>query len=137
MGRKKLTDEQKRDSLSTNKTKRFMKSVKEFLKTKSGGELPPEWECSLMLLEEYYLQFCKLTAEINELPSLIVMSRYGEVPSPLLAARDKSAVRLEAMMKQLGITFKEQQKMDIVQIEEEESPLSMFVKNKMIEKRNK
>lgn len=116
------------------KTKKFMKSVKDFLASKSGGSVPSEWGCSLMLLEEYYKMFIGLTEEINNLPSLVVDSRYGSVPHPLLGARDKAAIRLEAAMKSVGITFKESVKMDVMEVTEPETALEKFVKGR-IEKR--
>lgn len=128
-----LTDEEKRDNKIKNQTKKYMNSVRAFL-AKKNGEVAPEWECSLMLLEEYYKQFLTLTEEINGLTSLVVDSRYGSVPHPLLAARDKAAIRLEAMMKSCGITFKEAARMELVEPVVEESVLESFVKNK-IEKR--
>jgi len=128
-----LTDEEKRDNKIKNQTKKYMNSVRTFL-AKKNGEVAPEWECSLMLLEEYYKQFLTLTEEINGLDSLVVDSRYGSVPHPLLAARDKAAIRLEAMMKSCGITFKEAARMELVEPVVEESVLESYVKNK-IEKR--
>ena len=133
---KKLTEKEKNEKKIDRKTKKFMKSVNSFLASKSGGLVPLEWECSLMLLEEYYRQFLMLTEEINKLDSMLAMSRYGEVPSPLLAARDKAAIRLEAAMKSVGITFKESVKMDTIEVTEPDSPLESFVKNR-IEKRGK
>lgn len=114
--------------------KKFMKSVNSYLSDKSGGKVEKAWGCSLMLLEEYYRQFLQLTQEINSLESLVVPSRYGDVPHPLLAARDKAAIRLESLMKATGITFKEAAKMDIIETVVEESPLDKFIQNK-IEKR--
>ena len=87
-----------------------------------------------MLLETYYEQFITLSCEIEGLDSLVVDSRYGVVPHPLLAARDKAAIRLESLMKATGITFKEAAKLDIVETVQEESPLDAFIKNK-VEKR--
>lgn len=116
------------------KTKKFMKSVKAFLASKSGGVVPAEWECSLMLLEEYYKQFVALTEEIDKLDSMVTMSRYGNQPHPLLGARDKAAIRLESLMKSLGLTMKSALSMDIAEPVIEESPLESFVKGR-IEKR--
>lgn len=116
------------------RVKKFMKSVNSYLAEKSGGSVEKAWGCSLMLLEEYYRQFLALTDEINTLNSLVVNSRYGLVPHPLLAARDKAAIRLESLMKSCGITFKEAAKMEVFDPVVEESPLDIFVKNK-IEKR--
>lgn len=113
--------------------KAFMKSVKEYLLAKNG-HIEPSWSCSLSMLEVYYSQFLMLTEEINQLDSLVEESRYGPRPSVLLTARDKTAVRLESLMKQFGITFKSASSMDIIEPVKEESPLEKFVKNK-VEKR--
>ena len=125
-----LTDEENRDNKIRRQTQAFMKNVKGFLSSKSG-DVNPEWECSLIMLETYFKQFLLLTWEIDRLPSLVVDTRYGKQPNALLTARDKSAVRLESMMKQLGITFKEAARMELVQPEIEESDLEKWVKSKM------
>lgn len=117
------------------KVKKFMKAVKEFLRSKNGGIVPPEYECSLMLLETYYQQFLQLSDELDRLDSYLVMGRYSEVPHPLLSARDKASMRLESLMKELGLTLRAQAKLEIVE-PKDESPLEAFVKNKSrIEKR--
>lgn len=122
------------DKRVTKQVKKFMKAVKEFIMAKNGGKIPPEWGCSLLMLETYYEQFIRLTEEINSLDSLITLTRYGAAPSPLLAARDKTSVRLESLLKQFGLTMKSATGMDIIEPVVEESPLETFVKNK-IEKR--
>ena len=124
----------KKLTIIEKKTKKFMKSVRLFLASKSGGKVPMEWECSLMLLEEYYKQFVALTEEINKLDSVIVDSRYGPQPSALLGARDRAAIRLEALMKALGLTMKAALSMDIAEPVIEDSPLDKFIQGK-IEKR--
>lgn len=115
------------------KVKKFMKSVRNFLTEKSGS-VRAEWECSLFLLETYFEEFLMLTIEIEKLDSLLQNSRYGTQPHPLLGARDKSAIRLEGLLKSLGCTFKEAAKMEVIEPVVEESPLDAFIKNK-IEKR--
>ena len=123
------------DAKKTKKqVKKFMKAVNAYLAEKSGGKVEKAWGCSLMLLETYYEQFITLSCEIAGLDKLVVDSRYGVVPHPLLAARDKAAIRLESLMKATGITFKEAAKLDIVETVQEESPLDAFIKNK-VEKR--
>ena len=134
MPKRSLTEQELKQNVIARKVKKFMKVVKDFLASKNGGEVAPEWECSIMLLEEYYKQFVALTLEIDSLDSLVVDSRYGAVPHPLLAARDKAAIRLEALMKALGLTLKSALSMDIAEPVQAESPLEAFVKNK-IEKR--
>lgn len=118
------------------KVKKFMRAVKEFLKSKNGGDVPPEYECSLILLETYYEQFLQLSDELDSLDSYLVMGRYSEVPHPLLSARDKASVRLESLMKELGLTLRAQAKLEIVEPSKgEENPLESFIKNKRVEKR--
>lgn len=124
----------KKDAKIKRQTDKFMKSVEAFLKAKNGGKVPPEWGCSLMILETYFEQFCILRAEINELDSLVQQSRYGLQPHPLLAALDKVVIRLESMLKQTGLTFKEAAKLEVIEPVAEESALEAFMKNK-VEKR--
>lgn len=126
-------DEKKKTSIE-KKTKKFLATTRKFLASKNGGEVAPEWECSLTMLEVYYEQFLTLSAEIQELPSIIEDTRYGKAPTALLKARDTTAVRLESLMKQLGLTLKSALTMDIAEPVKEESPLEQFVQGK-IEKR--
>ena len=126
----------KKLSEAEKKTKKFMRSVRDFLKKKNGGQVAPEWECSLLLLETYYSQFIRLNEEIEKLDSIIEVGRYGPKPSPLLNARDMTAVRLESIMKQLGLTLKSALTMEIAEPVIEESPLESFVKGR-IEKRGR
>lgn len=114
--------------------KKYMTAVEDFLKSKNSGKIPPEWACSLEMLRSYYKEFCRLTQEIDNLPSLIEHGRWGDRPNPILAVRNSIAARLESLLKSLGLTFKEQQKMDIIEPVAEESPLENFVK-KRIERR--
>ena len=124
-----------KDSVEAEKkTKKFMKIARTFLAGKNGGEVAPEWECSLLMLETYYNQFIRLSQEINKLDSIVEDSRYGKQPSALVKARDATAIRLESILKQLGMTLKSALSMDIAEPIQEESPLESFVKGK-IEKR--
>lgn len=125
----------KKERKTEKKVKKFMKTVRDFLKTKNGGNVPAEYECSLLLLETYYQQFLQLSDELERIDSYLVMGRYSEVPHPLLSARDKAAVRLEAMMKEIGLTPRAQVKLEIEPSKTEENPLESFIKNKRVEKR--
>lgn len=107
-----------------------MKSVREFLARKNEGTIPPEWSMTLTMLESYYKQFIELTEEIDALPSVITDSRYGPAPNPLLAARDRTSVRLEAIADDLGLTMKSQAKLKI-STPKEETPLDKFIKGKI------
>lgn len=115
------------------KVKKFMKSVRSFLAEKSGS-VRPEWECSLLLLETYLEEFLVFSIEIEKLEDIVTIGRNGEQPHSLFGARDKSAIRIEGLLKSLGCTFKEATKLDIVEPMVDESPLDAFIKNK-IEKR--
>ena len=109
-------------------TKKFMNSVKKFLKVKGGGEIPDEWGASLMLLESYFRQFRELDIQISQLPSLIVKGRFGLTPSPLLACRDKASVRLESMMKEMGLTMNTGKRLGTTEVKKATTPIEEFMK---------
>lgn len=113
------------------RTKKYMKSITSFLITKGGGvEVPEEWYCSVMLLESYFRQFVELDIQIQQMDSIIMNGRYGPVVSPLCTARDKAATRLEAQMKEMGITLKSGIKLNVVEPKKEMSALDKFFKDK-------
>lgn len=117
--------------------KKFIKSVRAFISTKAGridGTIPPEWECSIMLLESYYRQFMELDLQIQQMDSVVVNGRYGLQVSPLCTARDKASTRLEAQLKEMGITMKSAIKLNVVDAKKEVSVLEKYM-GKQIEKR--
>ena len=118
-------------------TKKFMKDVNSYLAKKAGGKVPPEWACSCRLLGEFYKQFITLTTLIESLDDYFVPSKYGNVLNPLFGARDAAARRLERLMVQMGMTLKEANRMDMIDVaEEDDSPLATFLTGKdKIEKR--
>ena len=118
-------------------TKKFMKDVNSYLAKKAGGKVPPEWACSCRLLGEYYKQFITLTTLIESLDDYFVPSKYGNVLNPLFGARDAAARRLERLMVQMGMTLKEANRRDMIDVaEEDDSPLATFLTGKdKIEKR--
>ena len=118
-------------------TKKFMKDVNSYLAKKAGGKVPPEWACSCRLLGEYYKQFITLTTLIESLDDYFVPSKYGNVLNPVFGARDAAARRLERLMVQMGMTLKEANRMDMIDVaEEDDSPLATFLTGKdKIEKR--
>lgn len=126
---KKLTEDEIRSKVD-RQTKKFMKSARQFLATKAGGEVPPEWELSLTMLEAYYRQFIELNTQISQMDSLLINGRYGPAPSPLLACRDKASLRLESMMKEMGITLKSGLRLNVVEAKKEETALDRFLKSK-------
>ena len=133
-----MTDEQIKKKVDL-KTKKFIKSAEKFLATKAGlNEVPLEWEISLIMLESYFRDFLELVLRIQELPSITFKGRYGEQPSPLLAARDKAAIRLESLLKEMGMTMKSGVKMKVVEPQKDKSSLDLFLEGqnkKKIEKR--
>ncbi len=122
-------------------TKAFMKSARLFLATKltgkQDGEIPPEFELNLILLESYYKQFILLNLQIDDMDSIVMQGKYGPQVSPLCSARDKACCRLESLMKSMGLTLKSGQQMGATEIKKEESPLDLYLKsqNQKIEKR--
>lgn len=125
----KLTKEQIQKKVDAQ-AKKFMKAARAFLATKGGGELRPEWELGLMMLDAYYRQFVELQMQISQLDSLVIESRYGPQPTPLLACRDKASVRLEALMKEMGLSLKSALKLNVVDAKKEETALDKFLKAK-------
>ena len=108
-------------------TKKFMRDVNSYLAKKAGGKVPPEWACSCRLLCEYYKQFITLTTLIESLDDYFVPSKYGNVLNPLFGARDAAARRLERLMVQMGMTLKEANRMDMIDVaEEDDSPFATF-----------
>lgn len=130
-----LTDQQIKKEVNA-KTKKFIKAAEKFLAAKSGlSEVPVEWQVSLLMLESYYRDFLELVLRISQLDSITVKGRYGEQPSPLLNARDRAAIRLESLLKEMGMTMKSAVKMNVVEPKKEESPLDQFIKKQNIERR--
>ena len=125
-----MTDEQIKKKVDL-KTKKFIKSAEKFLAEKAGiDDVPTEWEISLIMLESYYRDFLELVLRIQQLPSITFKGRYGEQPSPLLAARDKAAIRLESLLKEMGMTMKSAAKLNVIEPKKEETALDLFLKNK-------
>lgn len=114
-------------------TKEFMHAAKSFLATKltgkPDGKIPDEFGLNLTLLESYYKSFIMLDLQINDLDSIVVEGRYGPQPTPLLSIRDKACVRLESLMKQLGLTLKSGQQMGSTEIKKAETPLDTYFKS--------
>lgn len=131
MPSRKLTEKELQDKKVDARVKKFMDVVERFLASKNGGEIAPEWSLSIDMLRVYYGQFIRLSMEIDALPSLIETTRYGKAPSALLKARDTTAVRLESLMKQLGLTLKSALTMDIAEPVQEQSPLEKYVQGKI------
>lgn len=112
-------------------TKKFMKSARAFLATKltgsPDGEIPDEFELNLILLESYYKTFIQLNLEIDDMDSIVIDGKYGSCLSPLCAARDKACVRLESLMKSMGLTLKAGKVLGTTEVKKKESPLDVFL----------
>lgn len=130
MPKRALTETELFDKKVKKKVGDFLSVVERFLASKNGGVVAEEWMCGLEMLRAYYAQFIRLSMEIEALPSLIVTTRYGAAPSPLLKARDTTAVRLESLLKSMGLTLKSALSMDIAEPVKEESALERFVRTK-------
>lgn len=115
-------------------TKKFMKSARAFVAEKltgdPAGKIPEEFKLNLILLETYYRTFISIDMEINELESLVIEGRYGPQPNTLLSVRDKACVRLESLMKQLGLTLKSGKQIGTTDIKKSDSPLERFMAQK-------
>ena len=110
--------------------KKFMKVVKDYLTVKGGGIFPPEWALSKDLLETFYRQFLVSCAEIEKLDCLYIDTGRGggQKEHPLLSIRDKAAIRIEGLMKQMGLTMKSGLQMGTTDVKKAESPLDAFFK---------
>lgn len=132
MPKQKLSEEEKTKNRIERETAKYMENVKTFISSANNGMIPPEYECSLRMLEAYYKQFLVFTAEIDKLDSYIVNTRYGLAPNALLKARDTTVQKLDMILKALGCTFKTQVSMKLVDTKPvEESPLEKLMKGEL------
>lgn len=133
----KLTNRQVRNRVD-KEVDGFMLSARKFLATKAGYDdltIPAEWELSMTLLEAYYRQFCELNIQISQLDTLLVENKNGfTTANPLINLRDKATIRLESLMKELGLSMKSAMRLGATDIKKEETALDKFFKNK-VEKR--
>lgn len=127
--------EEKVKNSAEKKTRKYMKAAREFIANQNNGSVPPELECSLTMLEMFYKEFLQLSDEISNLPSVLMQSRYGLVPTPLLTAQTNIASKLNDCLKECGLTFKQSVKLG-VQETKDESPLDKFI-NSSKDKRKK
>ena len=111
-----------------------MKSAKTFLATKltgsPEGEIPPEFDLNLILLESYYKTFIMLQLEIDDMDTIVEMGRYGRQISPVCNARDKACVHLESLMKQMGLTLKSGKIIGTTEVKKEQSALERYLESK-------
>lgn len=130
MPAKKLTEEQKTKNRIERETATYMEGVREFLRKANNGEIPLEYNLSLLMLEEYYKQLLIFNAEVAKLDgNYVVDTRYGKQPNAILKARDATIQKLDMIQKQLGLTFNSQIKLKIKDTKHvEESPLEKLMK---------
>lgn len=130
MPAKKLTEEQKTKNRIERETATYMEGVREFLRKTNNGEIPLEYNLSLLMLEEYYRQLLIFNAEVAKLDgNYVVDTRYGKQPNAILKARDATIQKLDMIQKQLGLTFNSQIKLKIKDTKHvEESPLEKLMK---------
>lgn len=128
-----MTKEEKKEAKeirtrALKRVKKYMTGVRAYLKERNGGKIEATWELDLNLLEDYYLQYCIISEQIAGLDSIISPSRYGFAPSPLLGARDRTAMRLADLQKSLGLSLKAGRTMNLVEPVREESAVEAFLK---------
>lgn len=119
----------------SKETKDFMKNVRAFLENKNGGDIPPEWEALLGMLQNFYEQYVQATSEIQKLHSLIVDSRYGPQPHPLLKIQAQASAQVQKLCAEFGLSMKQAQKLKVVEPPKEETALETFLKKKKVEVR--
>lgn len=131
MPAKKLTEEEKTKNRIARETATYMESVRDFLRKANNGEVPLEYNLSLLMLEEYYKQLLVFNAEVAKLDgNYVTQSRYGLVPNAILKARDQTVQKLDLLQKQLGLTFNSQIKLKIKDTKHVElSPLEQLLNN--------
>ena len=124
-----MLDKEERKKVE-KQAKKFMKVVKDYLTVKGGGVFPPEWALSKDLLETFYKQFLTSCAEIEKLDCLYVATGRGGglKEHPLLAIRDKAAIRIEGLMKQMGLTMKSGLQLGTTDVQKAETPLDAYFK---------
>lgn len=130
MPSRKLTIEEKTKNRIERETASYMESVRDFLRKANNGEIPLEYNLSLLMLEEYYKQLLVFNAEVAKLDGdYVVSTRYGLQPNAILKARDMTVQKLDMIQKQLGLTFNSQIKLKIKDTKHvEESPLEKLMK---------
>ena len=119
----------------SKETKDFMRNVRAFLENKNGGDIPPEWEALISMLQNYYEQYVQATTEILKLHSLIVDSRYGPQPHPLLKIQASASMQVQKLCAEFGLSMKQAQKLKVVEPPKEETALEAFLKKKKVETR--
>ena len=119
----------------SKETKDFMRNVRAFLENKNGGDIPPEWEALISMLQNYYEQYVQATTEILKLHSLIVDSRYGPQPHPLLKIQASASMQVQKLCAEFGLSLKQAQKLKVVEPPKEETALEAYLKKKKVEVR--
>jgi hypothetical protein len=131
MPSRKLTVEEKIKNKIDRDTAVYMEGVREFLRKANNGDIPLEYNLSLLMLEEYYKQLLVFNAEVAKLDGdYVVQTRYGLQPNAILKARDMTVQKLDMIQKQLGLTFNSQIKLKLKDTKPvEESPLEKLMKS--------
>ena len=116
-----LTKKEKEKNAAARKVKRYVKAVEDFIKRNNDGELPIEFEASIDMLTTYYSLYLKMSDEIDRLDSLMVTENGRVEMHPLLKSRDSVVMRLDSLLKSLGVQFKDQVKMKIIDVTKPET----------------
>lgn len=132
MPKQKLSEEEKTKNRIERETAKYMEGVRVFLRKANNGEIPMEYNLSLLMLEEYYKQLLIFNAEVAKLDSYLSQTRYGLQPNAILKARDQTVQKLDMIQKQLGLTFNSQIKLKLKDTKPvEESPLEKIMKGEL------
>ena len=114
------------DNLS-NETERYIKKVIDSLK--KTDKLNAIDEGILYILAESHNQYIKATETVNKEGMTIPGSRNTIVVHPCVRiAKDNKATCL-SIMTEMGLTIKSRSKMNVLESDTEESPLTQFLKN--------
>lgn len=116
-----LTKKEKQKNAAARKVKRYVKAVEDFIRSKNNGELPIELEASLDMLSTYYALYLRMCDEIDRLTSLMVAENGRVEMHPLLKSRDSVVMRLDSLLKSMGVTFQQQVKMKIIDVSKPET----------------
>lgn len=132
MPKQKLSEEEKTKNRIERETAKYMEGVRVFLRKANNGEIPMEYNLSLLMLEEYYKQLLIFNAEVAKLDSYLSQTRYGLQPNAILKARDQTVQKLDMIQKQLGLTFNSQIKLKLKDTKPvDESPLEKIMKGEL------
>lgn len=116
-------------------TSDYMFAINKFLRHKNGGIIAEEWIGALKILEDNYDLFVKCSKQIEE-EGLTINDRFGNLQKhPLLKVKTDAQIQVIKLINEFGLSLKSNQKITTDVEEEDNSPLAIFTKKNLIEKR--